>query len=240
MALTAGIMKVWNEIEIMEDTLVHFSDLCDHMFIYDDCSDDGTYELLKDWKGGNLTVVQGDERHESRPAAQGGLLNVILGHAKVMKPDWIIQIDADERVEWNDFDIERLDAITFRLFDFYITKEDEYDDYITRRWMGPEYRDILMMYRAFPGMTYGWRDQREMWGLPPGYRRGSRGYVRHYGKAISVERWERQCDYYADNFPEPYKSKWAARRGKAVHDGVSDFGRPLIEWYQRYSHGVAI
>ena len=61
------------------------------------------------------------------------------------------------------------------------------------------------------------------------------GYVKHYGKAISVEEWEKTCDYYAE-WPEPYGSKWAARRGKAIHT-ESDFGRPLILWEDKDRFG---
>jgi hypothetical protein len=57
------------------------------------------------------------------------------------------------------------------------------------------------------------------------------GYVKHYGKAISVEEWERTCNYYVHYFPR-YAKKWAGRRGKAVHT-LSDFGRPLIKWEDR-------
>ncbi len=235
--MIAGIMKVWNEIEIIEDALRHLSGLSSHMFVYDDCSDDGTAEVLEEWASeyGNLTVVHGDERSPDRPGAQGGLLNVILGHAKTAKPDWIIQIDADERLEIESLDLDRFDGFRFRLFDFYITPDDVDKPYQERLFMGPEFRDILMMYRAFPDMRYGWMDQREMWGYPKTYKITQGGFARHYGKAISVERWERQCDYYADNFPEPYKTKWALRRGKAIHDeGLSDFGHPLVRWENRH------
>ena len=66
--------------------------------------------------------------------------------------------------------------------------------------------------------------------------------VRHYGKAISVEEWERTCDYYAHHTAEPgLAEKWAARRGKAVHEyWTSDFGNKLIRWRERHELGIEL
>lgn len=242
-------MKVWNEIELVEDALRHLSGYADHLFVYDDCSEDGTTDVLFEWATteGNLTVVEGVERHPHRPNAQGGLLDVILQVAKDRSsPDWVIQLDVDERLDPsaippNFSKGDGVDGYRFRLFDHYITPEDVDAHYSKREWIGPEYRDILMIYRAFPNMSYGWRDQREMWGLPKHYRIKRGGYVHHYGKAVSVERWERQCTYYGENFPEPYRTKWLNRRGKAIkHDMKSDFGKPLIKWEERHSKGIPL
>ncbi|MBU4555275.1 MAG: hypothetical protein KJ747_00185, partial [Actinobacteria bacterium] len=65
------------------------------------------------------------------------------------------------------------------------------------------------------------------------------GYVKHYGKAISIAEWEVTCDYYIENFPEPYRSKWSARKGCAIHT-ESDFARPLMSWEDAKSKGVML
>lgn len=65
------------------------------------------------------------------------------------------------------------------------------------------------------------------------------GYVRHYGKAISVEEWEKTCDYYGKHFPQ-YSEKWEKRKGKAVHNGVSDFGNKLISWKEKEQKGFLL
>ena len=31
--MKVGLMKVWNEIELIEDTLEHFSEITDHMIV---------------------------------------------------------------------------------------------------------------------------------------------------------------------------------------------------------------
>jgi glycosyltransferase involved in cell wall biosynthesis len=238
-----GIMKVYNEIELISDTLEHLSGLCDHMVVWDDVSDDGTRDVIEEWAQThkNLIAMFPERQHHSRVEAQGGTLQLLLEQAMTMAPDWILNIDADERVEMPVEPLKDYDAVRMRLFDFYITPHDETLEYHQRQWMGPEYRNILMMYRPFAGMHYGWLDQREMWGLPRYFRTLNSGFVRHYGKAISVERWERKCDFYATHFPEPYRTKWERRRGKAIkHDMKSDFGRPLIQWKDRFTKGMVL
>jgi hypothetical protein len=92
-----------------------------------------------------------------------------------------------------------------------------------------------MVFRNVPGLAYRHVDQREVELGMPG-RILDEGWVRHYGKALSVARWERKCDYYAQHFPR-YAAKWQARRGAAIHTH-SDFGRPLIAWAERDARGV--
>jgi hypothetical protein len=96
---------------------------------------------------------------------------------------------------------------------------------LPRKW-GPERRDILMLFQTGQAHYHG-LDKREPYvnGLVETYD----VKVRHYGKCLSKEHWEETCDYYANYWPNPYKDKWAARRGKAIHT-QSDFGKPLVNW----------
>jgi len=69
------------------------------------------------------------------------------------------------------------------------------------------------------------------------------GYVRHYGKAISIKEWEATCEYYvnhrwADRQPK-LRDRWKARKGKAIHT-LSDFGRPLINWKDRKDENLIV
>ena len=122
-----------------------------------------------------------------------------------------------------------------KLFDYYITPEDVGLRYSERKWLGPEYRNILMAFRNLPTLSYHAPDQREV-GIGAQGRIVTAGYVRHYGKAISVEQWEATCEYYSRHFPK-YSAKWEARKGKAVHV-MSDFGNELIRWEERDEKGV--
>jgi hypothetical protein len=83
------------------------------------------------------------------------------------------------------------------------------------------------------GAATGWHypDQR-ICTMIPGSKVVNSGYVKHYGKSISISEWESTCDYYIKYFPN-YSEKWKKRKGKAIHSNLSDFDRPLITWDQK-------
>lgn len=146
--------------------------------------------------------------------------------------------DPDERagIDLNGYDLKNYTGVRLRLFDFYITPEDMNKEWYDREWIGPEFRDILMMVR--PQNVNRFID-REAFMTAERILRA--GFVRHYGKAISVENWEAKCTYYAEHLPEPYKSKWESRRGNAIKwDMKSDFGSPLIKWDERDRLGFGL
>ena len=230
----AGITRVRNEQEIIKDTLDHYS-FCDALYVYDDCSTDNTVNICNNHTKVK-SVVMGASWDLNRPRAEAQTRQRILEEAQKDKPEWIICFDADERIDWDFKDYENYDGIIMKLFDFYITKEDKDCTYSDRQWLGPEYRNILMMYRNTPHVKFCMMDQREAL-----LRRGAKllqaGYVKHYGKAISIDEWERTCDYYSTYFGGRYKTKWLNRKGKAIHN-QSDFGRPLIKWDEKELKGV--
>lgn len=229
----AGITKVRNEEEIIKETLDHISEIVDGIVVYDDCSTDNTVEICEA-HAAVLSVVQGEEWNPNRYQAEYQTREAALRQARTYNPEWILCFDADERLEFpKDLDWMAYDGLRMRLFDFYITEEDKDKHYSERQWMGPEYRDILMAFKLKPGMHFRHNDQREML-LDRRASVTTKGFVKHYGKAISVDEWEQTCDYYSTYFPEPYKTKWENRKGKAVHT-ESDFGRPLIKWEQKLS-----
>jgi len=232
----AGITKIRNEQEIIQDTLDHFS-FCDALYVYDDCSSDATAAICNAHPKVK-SVVRGVSWDSDRLRAEHQTRQRILKEAQKDNPEWILYFDADERIDWDFKGYENYDGVIMQLFDFYITEEDKDKPYHDRQWMGPEYRNILMMFRNTPSVRYCVPDQREAllgFGAKPLYA----GYVKHYGKAISIEEWEKTCDYYAANYPEPYKTKWLKRKGKAIHN-QSDFGRPLIKWDEKEQKGVVL
>ena len=234
--MIAGISRVRNEEVIIRDTVEHFLTFCDRLYVYDDVSTDSTRDILSEYEDVHLTV--GTEWMGDRLTAETVERQLMLEEATADGAEWICTFDADERVELPEQDWQQFDAVCMRLFDFYITAEDVDLPYHQRRWMGPEYRDIFMLYRNGPNIKFNHHGQRDMWMNVRG-RKLFDGFVKHYGKAISVEEWEATCEYYATHFGEPYRKKWDNRRGKAVHT-ESDWGRPLITWEERRTAGLPL
>ena len=232
-----GITRIRNEESIIQETLNHYGQFCDSIFVYDDCSTDRTVEICTKHpkvKG----IVQGKEWDEDRKRAEWQTRQAVLDTSKRENPDWILYFDADERIDWDFKNFEEYDGVVMKLFDYYITDWDKFGRYSEREWLGCEYREILMMFRNTPEVKYHMPDQR-MATLKDDAKLLHAGFVKHYGKAISIDEWEKTCEYYSKHFPEPYKSKWESRKGKAVHT-MSDFDNPLIRWHEKETKGIPL
>lgn len=231
-----GLIRVRNESRIILETLDHMAEFCTGgICVYDDASTDDTAALcerhpavLKVVRGAHWSPNRAEAEYQNRAEVLAAVQEV--ASAK----DWLVYIDADERVEFDWSSLERIPedvvGVRMRLFDFYITSEDADKSYRERLWLGPEYRSILTLFRNLPTLSYHSPDQREV-DLGVKGRVLEAGYLRHYGKAESVEQWEETCSYYEKHFPL-YADKWKRRHGKAIHR-VSDFGFPLIRWEQK-------
>jgi len=215
--------------------------------VYDDCSTDDTAAIAhahpstqidKD-KFGDGVIEQFEPWQTDRTREEWRHRQILLEAGRVREPEWFIYFDADERLVWDGKFPEdpEVDALYFDLFDAYLCEGDsEATIPLCRKSWGPEFRRIVFAFRNLPGMWYRRPDQR----IVGGYKNAQRaGECKHYGKAISVEEWESTCDYYIRWFPEPYKSKWRARKGKAIHT-ESDFGRPLYTWEEAQANAVCI
>lgn len=234
--MIAGITRVRNESLIIADTLEHYLKHVSHVFLYDDCSTDNTAEIACGFD--RVSVICGDEWFHDRPAEE-------TRHRKLLQElasdfEWVLCFDADERLVGELPDLSA-DAYRFRLFDGYLTPQTQqpYTEGSLEsldRLYGPEYRDIIMLFRNDKAVYQG-RDKREP--IISGRVELAETRVKHFGKCLSDQHWQETCDYYANHWPEPYKSKWAARRGKAIHT-LSDFGRPLHKWAEVESHGVKL
>ena len=238
-----GMIRARNESAIIGETLDHMARFCSGgIYVYDDVSTDDTAARCASHpsvrgvvRGTHWDSNQGRANYENRAA-------VLAAAQKESCPqDWLVYLDADERVEfdWSDlFDLsDDVIAVRMKLFDFYITADDARQSYRERRWMGPEYRPIIIAYRNLPTLRFRHLDQREV-ELGTEGRIVERGFVKHYGKAISIEQWEETCNYYSAYFPV-YAAKWNARRGKAIHT-LSDFGRDLIRWEDKEDKGILL
>ena len=226
--MIVGITRVRNESLIIADTLRHYLRHCDHIVLFDDASTDKTPDIAANFP--EVTVLRSFDWRADRQAEETRHRALLLDAANNLGADWVLCFDADERL------VGELPELTangyrFRLFDGYMTADcsEPYEDGpltdLPRKW-GPEYRDILMLFRPDCAEYIG-RDMREP--IVSGDIRLVDVQVKHYGKCLSVSQWEETCAYYAEHFPEPYRSKWRARKGKAIHE-QSDFGRPLYNW----------
>lgn len=225
--MIVGITRVRDEELILRDTLTHFLRYCDLVLLYDDCSTDATVEIARSFP--QVEVIPGDEWCLDRVAENTRHRAILLERARAIGAEWVLCFDADERLEGELPDLSA-DGYTFRLFDGYMTPERQlpYTDgdlaALPRMW-GPEYRDIVMLFRA-KSAAYDRTGQRQPTMFGRVEQSGVR--VRHYGKCLSVDHWEETCRYYADHFPR-WREKWLSRMGKAIHT-ASDFGRPLARW----------
>lgn len=225
--MITGITRVRNEALIIEDTLNHFLRFCETVILYDDASEDGTADIAESFP--QVRVIRGTDWLADRPAEETRHRAMLL--AQVRTP-WTWCFDADERLVGELPDLTA-DAYRFRLFDGYLAEgyKDPYKQGhlldLKRLW-GPEFRDINMLFKT-GAAVYDGLDRREPI-FRGQIRLASNAYIKHFGKCLSIRHWEETCEYYAQHWPEPYKTKWLNRKGKAIHER-SDFDRRLFTWW---------
>ncbi|MDR3361945.1 MAG: glycosyltransferase family 2 protein, partial [Desulfovibrio sp.] len=247
-----GLTLVRNESLIIQETLDHFGIFCTGgIYVIDDCSSDDTFEIVKNHKSVAYCERVSAGVHDPK---KWSILQIAhrqriydVASQSAVAGDWFLLFDADERIEYNftrlrEYD-ECITCVYMKLFDFYITPSDvdaSYEGDLTslRKWLGPEYRPILFLFKHDPGRHWQWRSSRSP---EVDYMRDvaiMQGYVRHYGKSISVSQWEETCDHYIANSPQ-FAAKWKERKGKAIHN-ISDFGYPLITWDEKDAYDINI
>jgi glycosyltransferase involved in cell wall biosynthesis/tetratricopeptide (TPR) repeat protein len=238
-----GLLRVRNEAHIIRDTLDHMGGFCDGgVYVYDDLSSDATLEICRAHPAVRDVVV-GEFWDGNRGRANYTNRAAVLARGKrdARPQDWFVYMDADERIDFNWSTLLSLPndvlGIRMKLFDYYITPEDVEKNYQDRRYLGPEYRRLLMTFRNLPTLRYWLPGTREV-DLGVEGRVLEAGFVKHYGKAISLKQWEENCTYYSQYFPH-FSAKWHARRSKAVHTR-SDFNRELITWAEKETRGVPL
>jgi glycosyltransferase involved in cell wall biosynthesis len=90
-----GIMAVKNEVDIIAHTLQAASEWCDAIYVLDNGSDDGTWELVKRMARENPAIVaHGRSLEPFTDSLRGCLFNAYRDRART--GDWWCRLDADE------------------------------------------------------------------------------------------------------------------------------------------------
>ena len=116
--MLAGITRVRNESLIIADTLEHYIAVCDHVYLYDDCSTDDTAAIAAGFD--RVTVVRGDYWRPDRRPEETRHRKLMLDMAS--EHEWALCFDADERLVGPLPDLTA-DGYTFRLFDGYLSAD---------------------------------------------------------------------------------------------------------------------
>ncbi len=230
----SAIAMVRNESEILKESLDYVSTLVDDIYLYDDCSTDDTVKIAESHDKVKKVVrgLKWEDNKAARSEANGTNRNAAYIEALKGKPDYVYCFDVDEVADFTGIEFKH-DYYTLRLFDFYSTLETKDLKWNEKIWMGPEYRNITMLFRPMGNTKFMHREPSHV-----GNDGKNAGYVKHFSKCISEKRWEEDCDYYSKYFPA-WAKKWENRRGGYIHE-KSDFNKPLIKWEDRFKQNLII
>lgn len=225
------MIRIRNEELILEDTLNNMCEFCDHIYLYDDCSNDSSPEIYNSFP--RVSAIRNDKWNKNQTIIQGVQRSELFEYAKWKHPEAnFIYLDADERI---DFDFEAWDkksAVIMTLYDARMTKKDcrdfSKDDKLKgfRKYFDPTPRQIPFIFNAqakYQGVDCERHPQTDN----TSQNVINAGYVEHYGKAISKQHWQDTCKYYADTIPI-YAEKWEARKKES---GVVSSNN-LLTWEQ--------
>ncbi len=167
--LLVAMTRMRNEALILPDTLDYLSGFADAIIAYDDASTDRTVEILRAHPKVALIVAnrEWEQDVDARKRAEARHRGLLLDMARAELPhEWMFCFDPDERVVGDVRELvqsprsEACNAVRVRLFDAYMTSEDQ-EPYTPeqelmhfRRYFGPEQRDILMLWRNRPEVLF--------------------------------------------------------------------------------------
>ena len=234
-----GVTKVRNEAHILKATLDSWATVCTGgIFVYCDACDDmgATSSIAKSHPAVRETVtstLMDPDRERAEWWTRQLVLRSVLRFTK--EEDWVVYFDGDEILEEFDPAIlnDDCEMVALESYDTYITPEDKDVsewNFSQREWVSREFQLAPYFYSCRIPLEFYKPDQRNI-DLPVGSRYKLAGKVRHWGKGLSVNLWEKKCQYYAQTFGPKYAEKWLSRVGQAVkEDYKSDYGLPLVKW----------
>jgi glycosyltransferase involved in cell wall biosynthesis len=90
-----GLCIVKNEADVLQETLTSALHWCDHVYVFDNGSDDGTWELVKELANQHPQIVP--YKQEDVPYCEGLRADIFYAFRSKAGPrDWWCQLDADE------------------------------------------------------------------------------------------------------------------------------------------------
>ena len=242
--------EVGKDNNLIEDVELLMKDFKIERIIVDDCPA-GQYmiRIMEDEKGWN---IQRMNFRADKVKKYGGFRVMLKKHKIFTYDDEALKIEMLS-MEFNNgskqsviqhapgYSDDLIDSFVMSCY-FYITEEDKDLKYngnlpSMRRWCGPEFRDIVSIFKNTPQLQFTRKHSRNPEVTEYQIKKFS-GYIRHYGKAVSVEDCERRCNFYIKRAPE-YTPIWKSRLGKAVHT-ESDFHRPLRTWKDVHKHATVL
>jgi phosphatidyl-myo-inositol dimannoside synthase len=118
-----AILRIKNEIAIIDECLSRLSELVDEILVVDNDSSDGTQNIYLNYPKVK-EVIRTEDFNEGRDKI------ILLEQAKKRNPDWIIFLDADEifeknftRKELEKYMTSGYDRISFRLCHFWLDRK---------------------------------------------------------------------------------------------------------------------
>lgn len=242
-----GLTRVKDEEMMMQEHLDHMAQFCDEIWVYDDLSSDGTYEIAK--KHPKVKEVMQTSKHwkpkkygiVKDPLELGKKNQKLMDKAsKESRADWFVFMDVDEFLDENLIkelpkllQDKKYDAICLELYDFFITEKDKDRLYkgdlqAIRPYCGTEYRHQLILWRNIKGLYFREGTHREPNGLKKSRTLYSHHKIKHYGKAKSVEDYKKKTELYRKYRPQLMKSKFKYTQAPVRKD-KSDLGK-LVTW----------
>ena len=230
-----SLLRVRNGELLIFDTLKHLSEFSDEIYVFDDCSIDKTVSICESHPKVKK-VLRNYFHNPNQSLIQTAQRELLLNYARInSKNQWFLMTDIDDRYIFDQSVLDKCNqysGIGFKCFDAYMTKNN-YKPYKKgnklenlRKYWGPEYRDIVILFRknssSYNLQMAGQRQPDIVGEIVDG------GHLKHYGKCLSVEHWEKKCKYYMKSMPM-LADKWKKRLGKAIHK-KSDFDRDLLTW----------
>lgn len=238
------ISRIRNESLLLNDFINSLDEYIDSAYWFDDCSVDNSVEILENYpktkailRNFNWTPAQGYTQTAQR--------NLLFNYAKTYSAnDIFLLAEPDERIFFDfdkleEYDKQGIVGVYFRLFDAYLTPDNK-DSYLQGRveklgrLFGKEMREICFLFNK----NYVNYNLLMQGGRQPTINGKTivDGFVQHYSKAISEDKYEADCRYYIESMPM-FKEKFEKRIGKAIKENYqSDFGTDLMRWEELISN----